>query len=192
VKGVKAKTMELALQTVVMGQFGRILVTRKSGEKVRQALLELLDKTPEPCVFQLDFGAVSIIDYSFADEAIVRVLVSALSKNHGEKFFTIINLNPDLSENVAVSLQQRGYGILAQENQVWKVVGVLKEHLAEVMILINQRRMVTARDVADHFCLAINTASNRLMDLYRAGFAYRSETTLAGGGKQYVYWSILP
>ena len=182
---------ELTFHRVPMSEYGNILVTRKLGEKVRLNLSALLDQKREPMVLELDFTGVAIVDYSFADEAIVRLLVSMLAKSHGEKYLVLLGLNPDLAENIAVSLQQRGYGLLVQDQGEWQVLGSIKEHLQLALVMINQRGWMTARDLADDQGLAINTASNRLMDLYRAGLVYRSEKTLPGGGKQFVYSSLL-
>ncbi|MGE5654749.1 MAG: hypothetical protein ACM3ZQ_10905 [Bacillota bacterium] len=182
---------ELTSHRVQMSGYGKVLVTRKSGEKVRLALSALLDQRREPMVLELDFAGVAIVDYSFADEVIVRVLVNALAKSYGEKYLVLLGLNPDLEENVAVSLQQRGYGLLVQDDGRWQVIGNCKDHLLQALEMINQRGCITARDLADDQELAINTASNRLMDLYRAGLAYRSERILPGGGKQFAYSSLL-
>ncbi len=182
---------ELTSHQVQMSEYGKILVTRKLGEKVRSALSALLDQRREPAVLELDFTGVAIVDYSFADEVIVRSLVSMLAKSHGEKYLVLQGLNPDLGENVAVSLQQRGYGLMVQDGDTWQIIGSSKDHLQQALVMINQRGCITARDLADDQGLAINTASNRLMDLYRAGLAHRSEKALPGGGKQFVYVSLL-
>ncbi len=182
---------ELTFHRVQMSQYGKILVTRKLGEQIRSALSELLDERREPMVLELDFTGVAIVDYSFADEVIVRILVHTLAKTYGEKYLVLLGLNPDLAENIAVSLRQRGYGLQVQDGDGWQVIGSCKDHLQQALAMINQRRCITARDLADDQGLAINTASNRLMDLYRAGLAYRLERILPGGGKQYIYSSLL-
>jgi predicted transcriptional regulator len=59
------------------------------------------------------------------------------------------------------------------------------------LTLLNQKEKVTARDIADYFQLAINTASNRLSELYKRHLALRHEEIMPNGGKQFMYHSLL-
>jgi predicted transcriptional regulator len=73
-----------------------------------------------------------------------------------------------------------------------EIMGPLSTPLRATLEMVMRNRQVTARDVADHFQVAINTASNRLTSLAEVGLIVRSgKRTVVGGGEENLFESLI-
>ncbi|MCL2547697.1 MAG: hypothetical protein FWE76_00865 [Symbiobacteriaceae bacterium] len=185
----------MRVMEVPMQDWGVILVTRRMGENIRMQIAARLSAEQEPLTMLLDFQEVEIMDYSCADELVTRLAVEINNRLYGDRFLLLANMNEALCENVFVALKQRGIAMQhlpiagAEEAQL---IGELRPYLESALAMLNKSRILTARDLADAEGLAINTASNRLTELAKGGLAHRRSESVASGGKQYQYLSILP
>src|ERR671916_1370850 len=70
----EAKSLARAVYDVASGDAGgaggRLMVTRGTGRRVREALVEVLEELPSGGVLYVDTRGVELMDYSFADEAL--------------------------------------------------------------------------------------------------------------------------
>src|SRR5215204_4093805 len=73
----------------VGGAGGKLMVTRGTGRRVREALVEALEDLPAGGVLYVDTRGVELMDYSFADEAlgILGSLVVAWDCGHRHVLF---------------------------------------------------------------------------------------------------------
>lgn len=175
--------------------WGEIMVTRRMGENIRREIVSDLSAGDEPESLLLDFSGLSIMDYSCADELVARLAVELQNSLHGDRFLLLVGLDETLRENVTVALKQRGLALpyLQQGSEPSLLfLGDVKPYLQSALELLYTRGELTARDLADSEDIAINTASNRLVELAKSGLAYRHSDRVASGGKQYQYLSILP
>jgi predicted transcriptional regulator len=73
-----------------------------------------------------------------------------------------------------------------------QVLGPLSAPLKDTLEMVVQEKRVTAREVADHFRVAINTASNRLSSLAEMGLIRRAgKRTVVGGGEENIFESLV-
>jgi Fic family protein len=146
----------------------------------------------------LDFQGVDIIDYSCADELVARLVVELTNNLYGSRFILLSGLDETIQENIAVALKQRSLAALLLldssngEETNWQLIGEIKPFLKSALTLLIERNELTARDLANQEKLAINTASNRLVELAKLGLAHRRNEVPLMGGKQYIYTSIIP
>src|SRR5918998_3857503 len=70
----EAEPLERAVYEVASGDAGgaggKLMVTRGTGRRVREALVEALEGLPLGGVLYVDTRGVELMDYSFADEAL--------------------------------------------------------------------------------------------------------------------------
>lgn len=176
---------------VKMDEFGHILATRKKGENVREVLTRWVQAVPCDSVLEIEFSGVTVLDYSFADETIGKLLSRLVSGELGEKYVVLCGVKSDLKENIDVALKQRNLAVMSILDDGWKCMGVVKPHLLEALELVNANGYMTARVLSEHLQIALNTSSNRLGDLFRLRLISRKEDTIASGGRQFIYRSLL-
>ena len=177
---------------VAMVGFTPVLVTRKTGKSVKDSLAAILQETKESEVLILDFKDIQILDFSCADECIAKLLVEICGDFFGSKAFLLSNLSEDQIENVSAALSQRNLvTCYLSENRV-RILGDLKEPLLSTLDVLNKKKTITAREIADSMTIAINTAGNRLSELAKRRLTLRINDMPAAGGKQYIYCSIIP
>lgn len=169
-----------------LGNFSSILVTRKTGEQLRLEIEKKIELTTKKLII-LDFSMVKIMDYSFADESIVKLLLRFISNEFDDKQLILTNLAADLSENVEVALNQRQVAVLTINNGTISFIGYLKEQLQKVLTIVLQEKELSARRLAELQGTTANVSNNRLAELTKMKLLKRKEQIVSGGGKQYVY-----
>ena len=182
-------------RTMRLCDWGGVLVTRKLGERVRQEIASQLHGGNEPESIILDCSGLQIMDYSCADELVARLAIEMQNRLYGDRFLLLDSLDATIHENIEVALKQRSIAVqclIQQGRPVLQLLGELRPYLESALTMLNERRELTARDLADSEGLAINTASNRLTELAKNGLAYRRSDSVATGGKQFQYLSIQP
>jgi len=176
---------------VAMGSFHSLLVTRSRGKQVKELISLQLQNDKDWQVLLLDFTEVQVLDYSWADECIAKLAAEVNADLYGSRGIIVTSCTDDQAENISAALLQRNLTLLRLHETEWTLLGELKEPFLSTLSFVNQQRKVTARDVADYFQLAINTASNRLSEIYKRHLALRQEEVLTSGGKQFIYSSLL-
>ncbi len=75
------------------------LVTRQSGQVIRERIEKDIAKEKDGEVIALDFSKIEIIDYSCADEIVAKLISRLVSNEYGDKYIVLTGLNENQKEN---------------------------------------------------------------------------------------------
>ena len=89
-------------------EYGENIGTRRSGKRVREQLIPLLEQDER---VELDFTGVNVVSNSFADECIAKLLLT-MPLSELKSRTTFRGLNPIASEGVLTALQRRHFTIV--------------------------------------------------------------------------------
>src|SRR3989338_9763246 len=74
------------------------LVTRTSGQVIRERIERDIEKEKDGEVIALDFSRIGIIDYSCADEIVAKLVSRLVSNEYGNKYILLAGLNENQRE----------------------------------------------------------------------------------------------
>lgn len=171
---------------------GRLMVTRGTGRRVREALGEVLERLPPGGVLYVDTRRVELMDYSFADEALGILASRVAGGEYGERRVVLVEEDRELLENVEASLRQRGLAMIRvdEPGAAPEIVGEVPEHLVETLRTIYDAGSITNADLAAKLGLNHTAMNNRATRLVKLGLIHRHKNTAAPGGRQYSYEGI--
>ena len=179
--------------SVAGGDFGgKLMVTRRTGRNVREALGEALEALPKGGTLYVDTRGVELMDYSFADEALGILASRVAGGEYGERRLVLVEEERDLLENVEASLKQRSLAMIRVPKVGGEpdIVGDLPEHLAETLGAIYDAGSITNAALAAKLGLNHTACNNRATRLAKLGLIHRRTETAAPGGRQYTYEGI--
>jgi hypothetical protein len=163
------------------------LVTRHSGQLIRERIERNIEKEESREVIALDFSRIGVIDYSCADEIAAKLISRLLSGEYGEKYIIFTGLNENQRENVEVALERKELAVMAEMKEGKKLLlGSLNNYLKETLQLIVKKGKLTAKELCETMELEANTGGTRLLNLHKKRLVKRSEDTGAGG-RVWVY-----
>src|SRR3989339_1045510 len=166
------------------------LVTRTSGQVIRERIERDIAQEEEGAVIALDFSKIGIIDYSCADEIVAKLISRLLSGEYGDKYITLIGLNENQKENIEVALERKELAVMAQMKDERKILlGSLNNYLKETLNLILKKGKITAKDLSESMKLEANTSGTRLLNLYKKRLVKRVDE-MVNGGKVWMYEKI--
>jgi len=166
------------------------LVTRTSGQIIRERIERDIAREEDGIVITLDFSKIGIIDYSCADEIVAKLISRLLSGEYGDKYITLIGLNENQRENIEVALERKELAIMAEMQDSKKILlGSLNNYLKETLNLILKKGRITAKDLSESMKLEANTSGTRLLNLYKKRLVKRVDK-MVNGGKVWVYEKI--
>jgi PAS domain-containing protein len=171
---------------------GKLMVTRGTGRRVREALAEALEGLPSGGVLYVNTRGVELMDYSFADEAL-GILVSRVSAGeYGDRRVVLVEEDRELLENIEASLRQRDLAIVRVDKPGARpqIVGEVPEHLVETLREIQDAGSITNAELAAKLGLNHTACNNRAANLFKLGLIHRHKNTAAPGGRQYSYEGI--
>ncbi|MEF9438299.1 MAG: STAS-like domain-containing protein [Candidatus Mariimomonas ferrooxydans] len=90
------------------------LVTRPSGQVIREHIEKIIEKERNDEIIALDFSKIGIIDYSCADEVIAKLISRLLSNEYGDKYILLTGLNDNQKENIEVALERKDLAVMAE------------------------------------------------------------------------------
>ncbi len=171
---------------------GKLMVTRGTGRRVREALAEALEGLPSGGVLYVDTRGVELMDYSFADEALGILVSRVAAGEYGEKGVVLVEGDRELLENIEASLRQRGLAMIRvdEPGASPQIVGEVPEHLVETLHTIQDAGSITNADLAAKLGLNHTACNNRATRLFKLGLIHRHKNTAAPGGRQYSYEGI--
>lgn len=166
------------------------LVTRQSGQVIRERIERTITNEKDGEVIALDFSKIGIIDYSCADEVVAKLISRLLSGEYGDKYILLTGLNENQKENIEVALERKDLAVMAEMKGGKKILlGSLNNYLKETLNLILKNGKVTAKELSEAMKLEMNTSGTRLLNLYKKRLVKRAEG-IKNGGKVWVYERI--
>jgi hypothetical protein len=166
------------------------LVTRPSGQVIRNRIEKDMENEKDGEVIALDFSRIGIIDYSCADEVVAKLISRLLSGEYGDKYIILTGLNENQRENIEVALERKELAVMAQMKNGKKVLlGNLNNYLKETLNLIFKKGKITASDLSEYLKLPANTSGTRLLNLHKKRVVRRIEEII-DGGRVWVYERI--
>lgn len=167
------------------------LVTRQSGQAVRERIERDILKEPEGEIIAIDFSRIGIIDYSCADEIVAKLISRLVNGEYGNRFIVLTGLNENQKENIEVALERKSISTIAvMKNKKKVIIGSLNNYLVETLDIINQKGSISARELSKILGLELNTAATRLLNLYKKRLITRTIQKVTEG-KAWVYKSII-
>jgi hypothetical protein len=165
-----------------LGNGSKDLVTRPSGEKIRQRIERDMEKEPNGAVVALDFVKIGIIDYSCADEIVAKLVSRLLGGEYGDKYLILTGLNENQKENIEVALERKDLAVMAAMKDGGRIVlGNLNNYLKDTLAFVSVRKKATAKDLADARKLEANTSGTRLLNLHKKRLVKRVEERRSDG-----------
>jgi hypothetical protein len=171
---------------------GKLMVTRRTGRAVREALAEALEALPEGGALYVDTRGVELMDYSFADEALGVLVSRVAGGEYGGRYVVLVEEDRDLLENVEASLRQRSLAMIRVDEVGGEpgIVGKVPDHLVDTLRTIYDAGAITNADLAAKLGLNHTACNNRATKLAKLGLIHRRVETAAPGGRQYTYERI--
>ena len=166
------------------------LVTRQSGQVIRDRIEREIGKEKNGTVIALDFSKIGIIDFSCADEVIAKLVSRLLSGEYGDKYFVLTGLNENQMENIEVALERKELAVIAGARNGKKLlIGSLNNYLKETLDSIQKRNRITAKELSEAMNLEMNTSGTRLLNLHKKRLVKRMEE-IRNGGRVWIYEKI--
>ena len=178
---------------VAGGDFGgKLMVTRRTGRAVREALEEALSELPKGGVLYVDTRGVELMDYSFADESLGILASRVASGEYGDRHLVLVEEDRDMLENVEASLAQRSLAMIRVDEVGVEpaIVGKVPDHLVDTLQAIYDAGTITNAALAARLGLNHTACNNRATRLSKLGLIHRRTETAAPGGRQYTYERI--
>ena len=170
-----------------IGSTARDLVTRPTGQAVRERIERDIEQAPEGSVIELDFSRVGVIDYSCSDEIIAKLLSRLLAGEYGDKYLVLTGMNDNQRENIEVALERKELAIIAGTKEgVKTVLGSLNNYLKDTLEFIAERKKATARELTEAKKIEANTGGTRLLNLYKKRLVRR----VGGEGALWAYEAL--
>ena len=166
------------------------LVTRQSGQVIRDRIEREIEKEKNGAVIALDFSKIGIIDFSCADEVVAKLVSRLISGEYGDKYFILAGLNENQKENIEVALERKDLAIMAGVRNGKKfLIGSLNNYLKETLNSIQKKDRITAKELSEAMKLEMNTSGTRLLNLYKKRLVKRMEE-IRNGGRVWIYEKI--
>lgn len=178
---------------VAGGDFGgKLMVTRRTGRAVREALEEAFAELPKGGVLYVDTRGVELMDYSFADESLGILASRMASGEYGDRHLVLVEEDRDMLENVEASLVQRSLAMIRVDEIGAEpaIVGRVPDHLVDTLQAIYDAGSITNAALAARLGLNHTACNNRATRLSKLGLIHRKTETAAPGGRQYTYERI--
>lgn len=173
-----------------LGNGSKDLVTRPSGQAVRERIERDIEKEPEGTVIALDFSHIGVIDYSCADEIVAKLVSRLLSGEYGDRYLVLAGLNENQQENIEVALERKSLPVVAETREGKRIVlGNLNNYLKDTLDFISVNKKASAKDLAEARKLEPNTSGTRLLNLYKKRLVKRVEVK-GGDGTLWVYEQV--
>lgn len=170
-----------------------ILSGRPDGALLRDEVLKRLDGEPADIILPLDFSKVKVIDFSFTDEMLGRIIRRISIGELGGKYIVLESLSDSLRENISVALKERELVcVYVKPNLEIEILGKISEELKKTYYAAVDKGKITSKDVLELDKMDnISAASNRLTKLKELGLLTKTnDEVVNGGGRQYVYEPI--
>lgn len=165
------------------------LVTRHSGQVIRERVERDIASEKDGEIIVLDFSKIGVIDYSCADEVVAKLISRLISGEYGDKYIVLKGLTESQKENIEVALERKELAVMAELKDGKKaLLGSLNNYLRETLNLIVDKGKITASELSDELNLPANTSGTRLLNLFRKKLVKRSSEKRVDGN----VWVYIP
>lgn len=156
------------LPTVARASLHSCLITRQTGRAVRQEIQRRLADSRGPVVALLDFGNVSIIDFSCADEVVAKLAGFAMERPVGAGPFVLLSeLGEHHMDPVNSALRRRGLALAAEDAQGEPLlVGAVEERVRRIWEVVAGGDGFCAKGLAARLRVPPRDARDVLADLH--------------------------
>lgn len=166
------------------------LVTRSSGEVIRERIERDIAKEKDGEVIALDFSGIGVIDYSCADETVAKMISRLLAGEYRDKYIILTGLNENQKENIEVALERKDLAVMAEMGNGKKILlGSLNNYLKETLNFILKKGKITVKELAEAMRIEMNTSGTRLLNLHKKRLVKRIDE-IRDGGRVWVYEKI--
>jgi hypothetical protein len=173
-----------------LGNGSSDLVTRPSGQSIRERIERDIEKEEDGAVIALDFAKIGVVDYSCADEIVAKLISRLLGGEYGDRYLMLTGLSENQKENVEVALERKDLAVRAAMRDGREVLlGSLNNYLQETLDLFAKKRKLTAGDLSAALKLPANTSGTRLLNLHKKRLVRRFDE-MRDGGRVWVYEKI--
>ncbi|MBI5205897.1 MAG: STAS-like domain-containing protein [Nitrospirae bacterium] len=167
------------------------LVTRNSGQAIRERIERDIANEKDGEVIALDFSKIGVIDYSCADEIVAKLISRLVSNEYGDKYIVLTGLNENQKENIEVALERKDLAVMAVMKDGENIlIGNLNNYLQETLNFVSKKEKITANDLSTTLKLPANTSGTRLLNLHKKRLVKRIDE-IRDGGRVWVYQSCL-
>jgi uncharacterized phage protein gp47/JayE len=165
-----------------LGNGSKDLVTRPSGQAIRERIERDIQEEQDGAVVALDFSKIGVIDYSCADEIVTKLVSRLLAGEYGDKYLLLAGLNENQRENIEVAIERKDLAVMAEMRVGSRVVlGNLNNYLKDTLDFIVKKKKVTSKELSDAKNVEANTSGTRLLNLYKKRLVKRIEETRSDG-----------
>ena len=165
-----------------LGNGSKDLVTRPSGQAIRERIERDIEQEPEGSVIALDFTKIGVIDYSCADEIVAKLVSRLLANEYGDKYLLLSGLNENQKENIEVAVERKDLAVMAEmKDGSRSVLGNLNSYLKDTLDFIVKKKKATSKELSDAKKIEANTSGTRLLNLYKKRLVKRVEEVRSDG-----------
>jgi len=165
-----------------LGNGSKDLVTRPSGQAIRERIERDIEQEPEGSVIALDFTKIGVIDYSCADEIVAKLVSRLLANEYGDKYLLLSGLNENQKENIEVAVERKDLAVMAEmKDGSRSVLGNLNSYLQDTLDFIVKKKKATSKELSDAKKIEANTSGTRLLNLYKKRLVKRVEEVRSDG-----------
>ncbi len=165
-----------------LGNGSKDLVTRQSGQAIRERIERDIEQEPEGAVIALDFTKIGVIDYSCADEIVAKLVSRLLANEYGDKYLILSGLNENQKENIEVAVERKDLAVMAEmKDGSRSVLGNLNSYLKDTLDFIVKKKKATSKELSDAKKIEANTSGTRLLNLYKKRLVKRVEEVRSDG-----------
>ena len=157
-----------------------------NGREVHRRLEAVISTLPS-CMVGIDLSGIRQTDVSFGREAIVET-IRRFRPSH--QFILVNPENEVVVENLEAALDRREETVLLRERggTIRPIGRELGPGLRPVLETVIRLGRTTSRDVlAHHKGMSIQSASNKLKELWQCGLLRREEASAQSGGREWSY-----
>lgn len=161
-----------------------VLVTGENGKRFRPLLEDVIGRMADDMVVVLDFAGIDLMDASFANEVFGTIAAARARRKMIGGRLVLSSLFGASLENLEMALLSRPQiesglrncvALVLTNTEQLELVGKVEGHVAQTFEVLQSRKQLTARELADELKLDIGAASTRLKVLHDLGLVVRIE-----------------
>jgi hypothetical protein len=163
------------------------LVTRRSGQVMRERIERDIAEEQDGEVIALDFSGIGIIDYSCSDEIVAKLVSRLLGNEYGDRYLLLTGLSDNQKENIEVALERKDLAVLADMGNGERVLlGNLNNYLRDTLGVIQKKKKITAKELSEIKKIESNTSGTRLLNLHKKKLVKKTDE-VRNGARVWVY-----